>query len=142
MGYATGPANLLDAMKTLQQFSFVCAPTPLQHALVETLDAIDVRPYREDYRRKRDWLTANLHPAYHLRAPEGSFYAFPQLPFRGAPDSKAFLEAAIAANLLIVLGKAFSARDTHFRLSFAADDETLARGVAVLNRLAERFAKA
>ncbi len=104
-----------------------------------------MRPYQEDYRRKRDWLTANLHPAYHLRAPDGSFYAFPQLPFAGGPDgrdtdSKAFLDAAVERNMLIVLGKAFSSRDTHFRLSFAAENETLERGVMVLNELAERFA--
>ena len=30
MGYATGPSDVLDALKTLQQFSFVCAPAPFQ----------------------------------------------------------------------------------------------------------------
>jgi len=140
VGYATGPAEVLDAMKTLQQFSFVCAPAPLQHALVEALPELDMRPYREEYRHKRDLVTAQLHPAYRLRAPDGSFYAFPHLPFGGEPDSAAFLQAAIERNLLIVLGKAFSARDTHFRLSFAADDLTLERGIDVLNELATRFA--
>ncbi|MCA8974570.1 MAG: pyridoxal phosphate-dependent aminotransferase [Planctomycetes bacterium] len=140
VGYATGPAEVLDAMKTLQQFSFVCAPSPLQHALVEALPDLDMRPYREDYRKKRDLLTAKLHPAYRLRAPDGSFYAFPQLPFAGEPDSAAFLQAAIERNLLIVLGKAFSSRDTHFRLSFATDDAMLQRGIDVLNDLATQFA--
>ena len=54
--------------------------------------------------------------------------------------SDVFIEAAVEKNVLIVPGKAFSAHDTHFRLSFAVSDEHLATGISVLNELAERFA--
>ncbi len=133
MGYATGPAKVLDAMKTLQQFSFVCAPAPFQHALLAAAFNLDMGPYFTDYRRKRDLIAARLHPSYGLRPPEGSFYAFPQLP--PGRNGAEFLEAALAQNLLVVPGSAFSSRDTHFRLSFAADDATLLRGIGVLNAL-------
>ena len=137
MGYATGPAAVLEAMKTLQQFSFVCAPTPFQYALLEAMPQIDLQPYVTEYRNKRDLVAEGLHPAYALGAPEGSFYAFPQLP-PGA-DPTAFLNAALQQKLLIVPGKAFSQRDTHFRLSFAAEDTVLQRGIDVLNDLARKF---
>jgi aspartate aminotransferase/aminotransferase len=142
MGYATGPANVLEAMKTLQQFSFVCAPAPFQYALLEALPQIDLSPHYGEYEQKRDFLTKSLHAAYDLRAPEGSFYAFPQLPRGGDGrpcDSEAFLQAALQRNLLIVPGKSFSARDTHFRISFAAPDDVLAQGVEILNELAQQF---
>lgn len=138
MGYATGPASVLDAMKTLQQFSFVCAPAPFQHALLAAIPQIDLSPYREQYRGKRDYVVANLHPVYELAPPEGAFYAFPKLP-PGA-DPAAFLHAALQHKLLIVPGKSFSTKDTHFRLSYAADDPVLERGVAVLNELARHHA--
>lgn len=138
MGYATGPANVLEAMKTLQQFSFVCAPTPFQYALLEAMPQIDLQRYVTEYRHKRDLVAKGLHAAYALAAPEGSFYAFPQLP-PGA-DAQAFLDAALQHKLLIVPGKAFSQRDTHFRLSFAAEDAVLQRGIDVLNELARTFA--
>jgi aspartate/methionine/tyrosine aminotransferase len=138
MGYATGPASVLEAMKTLQQFSFVCAPSPFQYALLEAMPKIDLAPYREVYRHKRDLVTQQLHPAYQLGAPEGAFYAFPQLP-PGA-DPAAFLDAALQQKLLIVPGKAFSMRNTHFRLSYAVDDAVLQQGIEVLNGLARRFA--
>ena len=32
----------------------------------------------------------------------------------------------------------FSKRDTHFRISYAASDETLNRGIEILNKLARR----
>ncbi len=54
--------------------------------------------------------------------------------------SDVFLQAALQHKLLIVPGKSFSSRDTHFRLSYAADDSTLRRGIAVLNELAAQFA--
>lgn len=133
MGFATGPAKVLDAMKTLQQFSFVCAPAPFQHALLEAAFDLDMGPYRADYRRKRDLVATRLHKAYGLRPPEGSFYAFPQLP--SGRSGTEFLQQALDHRLLVVPGSAFSARDTHFRLSFAADDATLLRGIDVLNAL-------
>jgi aspartate aminotransferase/aminotransferase len=37
--------------------------------------------------------------------------------------------------VLIIPGKVFSTRDTHFRLSFAAKEETLASGLAVITDL-------
>ncbi|MEQ1633686.1 MAG: pyridoxal phosphate-dependent aminotransferase, partial [Planctomycetota bacterium] len=134
MGYATGPAKVLDAMKTLQQFSFVCAPAPFQHALLDVAFDLDMRPYFDDYKRKRDHLARCLHASYGLLPPEGSFYAFPQLP-KGT-NGASFLQAAIEHKLLIVPGNAFSARDTHFRISFAADDAVLQRGIDVLKQLA------
>ncbi len=138
LGYATGPARVLDAMKTLQQFSFVCAPAPLQAAVAEVGFELDMRSYVADYRSKRDRLVAGLDPAYRMAPPQGAFYAFPTLPH--GVDEQRFLAAALERQLLLVPGSAFSRRATHFRISFAVDDRTLARGIAVLNELAQRFA--
>lgn len=138
MGYATGPASVLDAMKTLQQFSFVCAPAPFQYALLAAMPKIDLAPYREQYRQKRDYIVRSLHPVYELAPPEGSFYAFPRLPV--GVDAETFLQAALHERLLIVPGKAFSARDTHFRLAYGVDDAVLEAGIGVLNDLARRYA--
>lgn len=136
MGYATGPAEVLDAMKTLQQFTFVCAPAPFQHAVLQTAFDMDMGEYEEDYRRRRDRLMAGLNSSYQLSPPEGSFYAFPSLP---GVDGTAVVEAALEERLLLVPGKAFSRVDSHFRLSFSATDEDLDRGLAVLDRVANRL---
>jgi aspartate/methionine/tyrosine aminotransferase len=37
--------------------------------------------------------------------------------------------------LLLVPGNVFSNRDTHFRISYAASDETLQRGMGILKEL-------
>ena len=65
--------------------------------------------------------------------PGVAFYIFPWSP-RGTGSE--FVAKAIANNVLIIPGNIFSRHDTHFRISFAASDETIARGVEVLRRIA------
>jgi aspartate aminotransferase/aminotransferase len=47
----------------------------------------------------------------------------------------AFVEKAIAHNLLIIPGSVFSERNTHFRISYAAPDATIAKGLEVLGKI-------
>ncbi len=133
VGYVHGPGEIVAAMTKLQQFTFVCAPQPAQWAAVKALD-IELTEHIDHYRRKRDMVVAGLADCYELMVPGGAFYAFPKVP-RG--DATIFVERAIANELLVIPGKIFSARDTHFRISYAASDETLKRGIEVLRRLAK-----
>ena len=138
MGWAVGPEKLIDAMRLMQQFSFVCAPSMAQYACLKAFD-VDMSSYIADYKAKRDRLVEGLGESYEVSPPGGSFYLFPRLP-KGAEGSAAFMEKAVERELLLVPGSAFSARDTHFRLSFAATDEVLERGVVALRELAEELA--
>lgn len=135
MGWAAGPEQLIDAMKIMQQFSFVCAPSMAQHACLKAFD-VDMSAQIEAYRGKRDRLMSALQGRYEIIPPGGSFYMWPRLP-RGVTGSEAFMERALERKLLVVPGKAFSAHDTHFRLSFAAEDAMLERGIAEFIALAD-----
>jgi len=132
LGYAHGPVRLIQEMAKLQQFSFVCAPSIVQHAGVAALD-VDLTAQVDTYRRKRDAVVAALSESFELSYPEGAFYAFPRAPWGTATE---FVAEAIKRNLLIIPGNVFSRRDTHFRISYAVDDATLARGLDVLSVLA------
>ncbi|MCS7167998.1 MAG: pyridoxal phosphate-dependent aminotransferase [Gemmatales bacterium] len=134
LGYAHGPKRLIEEMAKLQQFTFVCAPSMVQHAGITALD-YDVSPIVADYRRKRDLICQALREHYELVTPQGAFYAFPKVPW-GSDEE--FVTACIQEQLLVIPGSVFSQRSTHFRISFAADDETLHRGIEVLLRLAKR----
>ncbi len=135
LGYAVGPRPILEQMTKLQQYSFVCAPSMVQHAGVEALD-LDVSPYVEQYRCKRDRVVQRLDGVYRLTVPGGAFYAFPEVPPRLRLTATQFVERAVERSLLIIPGSVFSARDTHFRLSYACDDRTLDRGLDLLLDLA------
>lgn len=134
LGYATGPAEILQSMAKLQQYTFVCAPSPLQVAATAALD-IDMSAHVEAYRRKRDLVYSALSRKFDVVKPEGAFYIFPKVPDRWENATK-FATAAIEKNVLVIPGGVFSARDTHLRISYATTDEKLARGCEILCAMA------
>jgi aspartate aminotransferase/aminotransferase len=134
LGFAHGPAEVIDAMATLQQFTFVCAPHPIQYAGLEALRT-PVDQQVQAYRRKRDLLVEHLSPRFELTAPGGAIFAFAKAPWG---TGEQFASAAIENNVLVIPGKVFSRRDTHFRISFAVPDDRLVEGIGILNRLADQ----
>jgi aspartate/methionine/tyrosine aminotransferase len=134
LGWAHGPKRLIQEMAKFQQFTFVCAPSMVQHAGIAAM-GFDVSGIVTDYRRKRDMLVAGLKDLYEFTVPGGAFYLFPKVPWGTGTE---FVTEAIQHNLLIIPGGVFSGRDTHVRISYAASDETLQRGIEILRKLAKR----
>jgi len=134
LGYAAGPKFLIEEMTKLQQYTFVCAPSMVQHAGLAALDA-DVTGHVDDYRRKRDLVGKQLSKAFTFTRPGGGFYYFPQVPER-FDNAEVFARKAADRNILIIPGSVFSERDTHFRLSYATCDDNLKRGCDILCELA------
>jgi len=93
----------------------------------------DMSQHYADYRQKRDRIVAGLKGVFEFTVPDGAFYLFAKAPWGTGTD---FVTHAIQNELLIIPGNIFSKRDTHFRISFAAKDETLDRGIEVLKRIA------
>lgn len=135
VGFAAGPADIIQQMNTLQQYTFVCAPAPAQHAAVAALTT-DYSANVAAYSRKRDLIYDLLKDRFDVNKPNGAFYIFPASP---NGDGAAFCRTAIENNVIIIPGNVFSRRNTHFRISFAASDDTLRRGAEVLNRMADQL---
>jgi aspartate aminotransferase/aminotransferase len=133
LGYAHGPSRLIQEMAKLQQFSFVCAPSMAQYGGAVAVDQ-DLAEQTENYRRKRDLVVEALADDFELARPCGAFYAFPRAPWGTGSQ---FAAEAIKQNLLIIPGNVFSQRDTHFRISYAVDNDTLRRGLDVLRDMAK-----
>jgi aspartate aminotransferase/aminotransferase len=133
LGYAAGPEPIISQMTKLQQYTYVCAPSPLQYAAVAALD-LDMTRHVADYRTKRDIAFDTLSKKFDVVKPEGAFYIFPKAP--AGLTASAFVEQAIANNVLVIPGNVFSERDTHFRISYATTDDKLRQGCEILNRLA------
>ncbi|HOF40509.1 MAG TPA: aminotransferase class I/II-fold pyridoxal phosphate-dependent enzyme [Candidatus Hydrogenedentes bacterium] len=135
VGFASGPADIIQQMNTLQQYTFVCAPSMAQKAAVTALRA-DTTGKIAAYKRKRDLIYEGLAQRFTVVKPGGAFYIFPEAP---GGDGDAFVAKAIENNILVIPGSVFSERKTNFRLSFAADDATIQRGVDALNKLASEM---
>lgn len=133
VGYAAGPEEIIQQMNTLQQYTFVCAPSFAQHAAIVALNC-DTAAKAGAYRVKRDIIYEGLKDKFNVVRPTGAFYIFPEAP---GGDGEAFVAKAIENNVLIIPGSVFSERNTHFRISFATSNESLQEGVEILNRLAD-----
>ncbi len=131
--YVHGPSEIIETMMKLQQFTFVCAPQPVQWASAVAMDT-DISEHVARYGKKRDRMIDGLKDHYEIVKPGGAFYLFPRLPWG---DGDSFVDKAIENNMMIIPGKIFSEADTHFRISYAVNDETLERGIETLKKLAE-----
>jgi aminotransferase len=133
VGWMHGPPEVVDACAMIQQYTFVCAPQVGQWAAIEALDCPMDAPLAE-CRRKRDKLVAALRDHYDFQVPGGAFYLYPRAP---GGSGTAFAERAVAEEQLIVVpGTVFGAADTHFRIAYTTDEQTLDRGIEALRRLA------
>ena len=132
VGWCHGPQHVIQQMTKLQQFSFVCAPHPMQWAAVEAWNH-GVTLWVDEYAAKRDFMKAELADDFEIYGADGAFYMFIKSPWGTGTE---FVKKAIENNLLIIPGNVFSSEDTHFRISYAATDETLKRGAEILREIA------
>lgn len=131
MGYLAVPELMWDKVTMLQQFSYVCTPAPFQKAMLFALD-FDMSLYHSEYEKKRDMACEMLKDSFEFVKPQGTFYMYVKVPF--GTDLE-FVEKAARNGLLIIPGSACSQRHTHFRMSFAAPDEKLIKGLNILKSL-------
>jgi len=133
VGWAAGPAAIIEKMTMLQQYTYVCAPSMAQHGLLALLhDGHCLDGVVADYREKRDRVYDALGDSFGLVKPGGAFYAFVPAP---GGDATGFVTRAIESNVLVIPGNVFSCKDTHFRISYACENDTLQSGLDILNTL-------
>lgn len=142
IGWAVGPTPLIKAMAKLQGQSTSNASAPVQHALVAALegDQSFVERMRDAFQERRDRTVTRLKAMSGVSCfePKGAFYAFPDVSSflgRRTPDGAAvesardLCEHLVAhQELVVVPGDPFGAPG-NVRLSFAADLETIERGL-------------
>lgn len=134
LGYAVGPKPLIQQMAKLQQYLYVCAPTPLQAGAAECFN-VDLSPIIARYVKRRDMIVDALAGVTSLVPPQGAFYTFIEIPKRLGLTGTEFAERAVAERLIVVPGGVFSSRDTHIRISFATPETKLAEGLSVIRRM-------
>ncbi|PYJ95752.1 MAG: pyridoxal phosphate-dependent aminotransferase, partial [Verrucomicrobia bacterium] len=92
IGYACGPAEIIEAMMKIHQYSMLCASIISQEAALEAIQhgEADTAEMRDQYRLRRNFVV-NAFNAMGLTChlPRGSFYAFPCVKTTGL-SSKEF----------------------------------------------------
>ena len=141
MGYACGPAPLMQQITKIHQFAIMCAPTTAQYAAIEALKNGDeaVAAMMEEYDMRRRLIVAGFNRiGLTCREPKGAFYAFPCIASTGL-SSEEFCERLLyAEKVAVVPGTAFGLGGEGFiRASYCYSTEHIQEAI----RRIERFLK-
>ena len=110
LGYACGPAEIMNMITKIHQFAIMCAPTTSQYAAVEALRNCDaeVEKMLEEYDMRRKIIVSGFNRlGLTCREPKGAFYAFPCIKSTGM-TSEEFCEKLLESkHVAVVPGTAF-----------------------------------
>jgi aspartate aminotransferase/aminotransferase len=129
-GYVCAPEECVEAMAKLQQYTFVCAPSVVQSALLASWGT-GRQEEITGYLKRRDLVWDALKDKFNIIKPEGAFYAFVEAP-AGRQD---FWHKLANNKLLTVPGNVFSQKSGYLRLSFAASQEQVVRGMEIFKKI-------
>jgi aminotransferase len=129
IGYACGPAEFIDAMMKVHQYSMLCAPILSQEAAVEALVRGEdgMKAMRDQYHRRRDLVVRRFNESgLTCHTPRGAFYAFPSVAKTGLSERDFAYGLLDAERVAVVPGSAFGESGKGFiRASFATGYEQL-----------------
>ncbi|WP_404420422.1 pyridoxal phosphate-dependent aminotransferase [Nibricoccus sp. IMCC34717] len=139
IGYACGPAVLIDAMMKVHQYAMMCASIIAQEAALEALTRgwDSVVRMREQYHRRRDLIVRRFNEiGLKCHSPRGSFYAFPDVTSTGMSEKDFAVGLLQDYKVAVVPGTAFGENGRgHVRACFATAYEQV---IEACNRV-ERF---
>ncbi len=138
IGYAGGPADLIEAMCTIQSQS-TSNPTSISQVAAEialTGDQSFIKNMCTEFKKRHDFVVAELNsiPGVECIATDGTFYVFPNVEglitrLDGIDDDLAFSEYLIEnAGVALVPGSAFGTPG-HIRISIATSMDNLKKAM-------------
>jgi aminotransferase len=143
IGYACAPAEVIEQMMKIHQYTVMCVPTAGQYAALEALSNGEPEVLRMvaeyDRRRTRIWERLNKM-GLHCFEPRGAFYAFPNITSTGL-DDETFAERLLKEEKVVVVpGNAFGEQGRgHVRACYAASMEQIDEACDRIERFVSRL---
>jgi len=123
IGYACGPAEIIEAMMRIHQYSMLCASIISQEAALEAIQhgEPDTIEMREQYRVRRNFIVNAFNQiGLQCHLPRGSFYAFPCIRSSGLDSREFALRLLESQKVACVPGSAFGpSGEGYLRCCFA-----------------------
>ncbi|MDZ4764208.1 MAG: aminotransferase class I/II-fold pyridoxal phosphate-dependent enzyme [Chloroflexota bacterium] len=138
IGYATAPAEIMEAIRKLHQYLIMSAPTMGQYAAIEALEHGEdaVESMRQQYDRRRRLIVDGFNQlGLTCFEPRGAFYAFPSIASTGMDDETFCERVLYEARVAVVPGSAFGASGAGFiRASYTNSEENIQIALERLTR--------
>lgn len=143
VGYTCAPADLVEAMMKVHQYSIMCAPTTAQAVALQALRIGEehVLAMLAEYDRRRRFLVEGLNSAgLATFEPMGAFYTFPDIRATGM-DSESFVEHLLTEEKVVsVPGNAFGpSGEGYVRMCYATSMENLEEAIERITQFTHRY---
>jgi aminotransferase len=138
LGYACGPAELIEAMMKIHQYTMLCASSLSQKAAIEALarPANDIGEMVAEYRRRRNFIASAFNDmGLECHRPLGAFYAFPSVARFGLSSKDFAMKLLHDEKVAVVPGTAFGACGEGFvRCAYATSSENIKEAMLRIRR--------
>jgi aminotransferase len=146
LGYAAGPADIINAMLDMAQHTMLCPPNSTQWAALAALnmdDDADFEKIRQHYDKRRILLYTELNRmGLKTAEPKGAFYIFPDVSVTGL-SSEQFCEKLLLEEKVMVLpGDSFGEQGKdHIRICYATPYEGIKEALQRIERFTNKYRK-
>ncbi|HLZ48121.1 MAG TPA: aminotransferase class I/II-fold pyridoxal phosphate-dependent enzyme [Candidatus Limnocylindria bacterium] len=124
VGYACAPAEIIEQMMKIHQYTVMCVPTAAQYAAIEAMrnGEDEVRRMVGEYDKRRTRMYERFNAmGLHCFEPRGAFYCFPNVTSTGLSDGEFCERLLTEEQVVVVPGNAFGERGVgHVRACYAA----------------------
>ncbi len=143
IGYAVGPADIIQGMVRIHQYSIMSAPTTAQDAAIEALSTGEkyVKEMVTEYDRRRRLIVDGFN-RLGLRTfePRGAFYAFPNIQASGMDDETFSEKLLREEKVAVVPGNAFGpGGDGFVRACYATNYEKIEEALHRMEKFMKRY---
>ncbi len=145
VGYAAAPAEILQGLLRIHQYTIMSAPTVSQIAALEALQSgmEHAEEMRQKYDRRRRLIVDGLNAiGLETFEPHGAFYAFPEVTVSGMDEETFARELLKEEKVAVVPGTAFGAGGEGFvRCSYATAYEEIEQALVRMDRFLTHHAQ-
>jgi aminotransferase len=143
LGFACGPAPILQGMYKVHQYMVMSAPSMAQEAAISVLrnGQADVERMRRSYAERRRVIVEGLNEAgLPTFEPEGAFYAFPDITSTGLTSEEFVWNLLEEEQVACVPGGAFGpSGEGYVRCSYATGLEDIKEALVRIQRFASKY---
>jgi len=142
IGYVAAPAEIMNMIRRVHQYTIMCAPTVSQYAALAALR--EGEPYVQEmvaeYDRRRRLIVGGLNEiGLKCFEPQGAFYAFPSIEITGMDENEFAENLLHEERVALVPGSAFGlAGQGYARCSYATAYEKIEEALERLHRFVRR----
>ena len=138
IGYVAAPAEIINGLVRIHQYTIMSAPTISQYAALEALRVGEpyVQEMLAEYDRRRKLVVSGLNElGLKTFEPRGAFYAFPSLESTGMDDETFCNRLLLEGRVAMVPGRSFGDAGIGFaRVSYATSYERLEQALEKIDR--------